>query len=118
MAEYKYTLGIYSELADEYDLLVDSFKYLRLAHELGLDSGDAELNEHANLIVNVGRGYLQVNLKQCDKGFKSLSVKKLRVSTYVVIEVNILSDSTLSEDEYIQQLFMQTDEFGISGVFG
>ena len=45
-------------------------------------------------------------------------MKKLRVSTYVVIEVNILSDSTLSEDEYIQQLFMQTDEFGISGVFG
>ena len=116
--EYKYVLGIYSELEEDYPGLVDSFKYLRMAHELGLDSDDNELNEHANRIVRTGKVYLEANLKKCDKGFKSLSVKKLRVGTYVVISVDILSDSTLSEDEYIEQLFMRTDGFGISGVFG
>ena len=115
--EYKYVLCIYSELAEKYPEISDDFKCLRLLYEHGLDKDD-QFYEHVNNIIKVGEEYLRLNLEKCDSNFKTIKLKRLNVGTYVVVDVLILSDSTLNEEDYIEQLIEQIDDFGISGVFG
>lgn len=116
MATYQYTLGIYSDLTENYPELQSDFDQIRKVFEEGV----GEVSELSiENILEAALGYMKSNLAMIDDGFESLSLSHIRTaSSYLIVDVKVSTTSQLNEDAYIDNFLDYIQDVGVAGVFG
>lgn len=116
MTAYQYTLGVYSDLTENYPELQSDFDQILKVFEEGVGEVDDHCIEN---ILEAAREYIRNNLSMIDDGFESLSLACIgTASSYLVVSVKVFTTSQIDEEAYIDNFLDHIQEVGIAGVFG
>lgn len=113
MKQFEYTLGIYDSITDYLPELRPDFDYLIDLYETGTEP-KASHEEHVQNIITAATKLIEDGLKHFDDKLEAVKVRVIRASTYLVIGLDVTTDSTLSEEDYIES-FVEEHEDWLGG---
>ena len=115
MSQFEYTLGIYESITDYLPELRPDFDYLIDLYETGAGP-KADHEEHVQNIINAATKLIEDGLKRFDDKLEAAKIRVIKVSTYLLISLDVTTDSSLSEEDYID-LFVEAHEDWLGGAF-